>query len=104
MNRLLLGVAVGAALVYFFDSERGETRRMKASNWISQYVNADTVEQAREQARQATHSTMQQARSLTGQVSEQVSQLRSGRRATTPASNNASTANNATKTPASAQN
>lgn len=110
MNRFLWGIATGAALIYFFDSERGETRRMKASNWISQYVNADTMEQARhatqttmEQARHATQSTMQQARSLTGQVSEQVSQLRSSRRSATPATGASAASNNATKTPASAQ-
>jgi len=111
MNRFLLGVATGAALIYFFDSERGELRRTKASNWISQYVNADTMEQARhatqstmEQARHATQSTMQQARSLTGQVSEQVNQMRSSRRSTTPATSESAAANNASKASASAQN
>ena len=96
MNRILLGAAIGGALVYFFDNERGEARRMRASNWVSQYVNSDTVDQAR----QATQATVQQARSLTGQVSDQVNQLRSGRRSTTTS---AASANNSTKTSAGAQ-
>lgn len=96
MNRLLLGAAIGGALVYFFDNERGEARRMRASNWISQYVNSDTMEQAK----QATQATVQQARSLTGQVSDQVNQLRSGRRSTTTT---ATSGSNSTKAPAGAQ-
>ncbi len=91
MNRLLLGVAIGAALVYFFDSEQGESRRTRASSWMSQYVNADTVEQAR----QATQATVQQARSLTEQVSSQVSQLRTGRRAASNGSQPRDTASTA---------
>lgn len=96
MNRILLGAAIGGALVYFFDNERGEARRMRASNWVSQYVNSDTMDQAR----QATQATVQQARSLTGQVSDQVNQLRSGRRST---ATSATSVNNSTKTSAGAQ-
>jgi gas vesicle protein len=76
MNRILLGAAIGAAIVYFFDTERGETRRNRAANWGRQYINSDTVEQAK----QATQATVRQAKSLTGQMTDQVSQLRSGRR------------------------
>ncbi|HEX8995668.1 MAG TPA: YtxH domain-containing protein [Ktedonobacterales bacterium] len=96
MNRILLGAAIGAALVYYLDNERGEARRMRASNWISQYVNSDTMEQAR----QATQATVQQAKSLTGQVTDQVNQLRSGRRSTTTTGASLS---NSTKSSASAQ-
>lgn len=96
MNRFLLGAAIGGALVYFFDNERGESRRLRASNWISQYVNSDTMEQAK----QATQATVQQARSLTGQVSDQVNQIRSGRRSTT---STATSVNNSTKASAGAQ-
>lgn len=110
MNRFLLGIAAGAALVYFFDAEHGENRRMKASNWVSQYVNADTMQQARQatqatmqQARQATQSTMQQARSLTGQMSDQVNQLRSGRRSSSAATSDSLATDNATRTPAGTQ-
>jgi hypothetical protein len=76
MNRFLWGAAIGAALLYYLDAERGESRRMRASNWISQYVNADTMEQARS----TTRSTVEQARALKGQVTDQVNQLRSNRR------------------------
>lgn len=72
MNRILLGAAIGAALVYFLDVERGATRRQRASDFASQYVNADTMDQAR----QAGRSTMNQARSLTNSVGSQVSQMR----------------------------
>lgn len=96
MNRILLGAAVGAALVYFLDVERGEARRMRASNWASQYINSDTMDQAR----QATQATMQQAKALTGQVTDQVNQLRSGRRSTTTTG---ASLNNSTKASASAQ-
>jgi hypothetical protein len=79
MNRILLGAAIGAALVYFLDVERGAARRQRASDFASQYVNADTMDQAR----QAGRSTMNQARSLTNSVTNsvgsQVSQLRNRR-------------------------
>jgi len=82
MNRILLGAAIGAALVYFFDVEHGPARRQRASDFASQYINSDTMDQAREAGR----STINQARSLTNQVtnslSNQVSQLRN-RRSTT---------------------
>jgi gas vesicle protein len=77
MNRFLIGAAIGAALVYFLDIEHGEERRLRASNWVSQYVNADTMEQAR----QATRATAQRAQTVKGQITEQVNQLRSNRRA-----------------------
>lgn len=87
MNRILLGAAIGAALVYFFDVERGEDRRSRAADWTRQYVNADTITQARQATQQASQATVRQAKSLTGQVTDQVNQLRTGRRstATTPA-------------------
>jgi len=79
MNRILLGVAIGAALAYFLDAERGESRRQRAADFASQYINADTMDQAREAGR----STMNQARSLTNSVTSsvgsQVNQLRNRR-------------------------
>ena len=78
MNRILLGAAIGAALVYFLDVERGESRRQRAADFAGQYINADTMDQAREAGR----STMNQARSLTNSVGSQVSQLRNRRSST----------------------
>ncbi len=79
MNRILLGVVIGAALAYFLDVERGESRRQRAADFAGQYINADTMDQAREAGR----STMNQARSLTNSVTSsvgsQVSQLRNRR-------------------------
>ena len=95
MNRIIMGAAIGAALVYFLDTERGEARRTRFSNWATQYVNGDTMQQAR----QAGQATIQQAKSLTGQVGDQVNQLRSGRR-----SNGTSVASsNSTRSTAGAQ-
>jgi hypothetical protein len=80
MFRFLLGVSVGAALVYFLDAERGAERRAQAGSWAQQYVNADTIEQARQ-------TTVNQARTLGQQVSQRasavsgrVSQYRASRR------------------------
>jgi len=95
MNRIFIGAAIGAALVYFLDSERGEARRTQFSNWATQYVNGDTVQQAR----QAGQATIQQAKSLTGQVGDQVNQLRSGRRS----GGNSGSSSNSTRSTAGAQ-
>lgn len=80
MFRFLLGIGVGAAIVYFLDAEHGEERRARTNAWVRQYVNSDSIEQAR-------HTTVQQARNLGQQVSQQaeavsgrVSQYRAGRR------------------------
>ena|SRR5512146_2336897 len=64
MLRFLLGVAFGAALAYFLDTERGAARRAQANSWLREYVNADTIEQARQ-------TTMSQARNLGQQISQQ---------------------------------
>lgn len=80
MLRFLLGVGVGAALVYYLDAEHGEARRAKANEWLRQYVNSDTIEQARQ-------TTVSQARNLGQQIGQQasavgdrVSQYRASRR------------------------
>lgn len=93
MNRILLGAAIGAALVYFFDVERGEDRRRRTADWGRQYINSDTLSQARQATQQATQSTVRQARALTGQVSDSVNQLRSRRSSdTTPSYESADSA------------
>lgn len=64
MFRFMMGITVGAALAYFLDAERGPTRRAQANTWLRQYVNADSIEQARQ-------TTMSQARNLGQQISQQ---------------------------------
>lgn len=64
MLRFLLGVSVGAALIYYLDAERGANRRTQANDWMRQYVNSDTISQARQ-------TTMNQARTLSQQISQQ---------------------------------
>ena len=64
MFRFMMGITVGAALAYFLDAERGPTRRAQANAWLRQYVNADSIEQARQ-------TTMSQARNLGQQISQQ---------------------------------
>ena len=82
MFRFLLGVSVGAALVYFLDLERGADRRTQASAWARQYVNADTIEQARQTTMTQARSLGQQISQQAGAVSDRVSQYRASRRDT----------------------
>lgn len=84
MLRFLLGVSVGAALVYFLDVERGADRRTQASSWARQYVNADTIEQARQTTVNQARSLGQQISQQAGAVGDRVSQYRSSRRDNAP--------------------
>lgn len=100
MNRFLMGIGMGAALAYFYDQQRGEARRARLGEWVNQYFNSDTMEQAR----QATQATIGQARNLTGQVSDQVNQIRAGRRpATTTTTTTTTGTSNSAKSSAGAQ-
>ena len=83
MFRFLLGVGVGAALVYFFDAEHGAERRTQANEWARQYINSDTIEQARQTTMSQARSLGQQLSQQAGVVSERVGQYRASRRDTT---------------------
>lgn len=85
MWRFLFGVGVGAALIYYLDVEHGAERRSQANAWARQYVNADTIEQARQTTMSQARALGQQVKQGASQVGDRVSQYRSSRRtATTP--------------------
>ncbi len=79
MFRFLLGVGVGAALVYYLDAEHGEERRTQTSAWLQQYINADTIEQARQMTMNRARNLGQQISQQAGSVTDRVSQYRSAR-------------------------
>ena len=83
MFRFLLGIGVGAALVYYLDTERGPARRTETSVWMRQYINPDTMEQARQTTVSQARNLGQQLSQQAGAVSGRVSQYRSSRRADT---------------------
>jgi hypothetical protein len=80
MFRFLLGVGFGAALVYFLDTERGAARRTQTSAWVRQYVNPDTIEQARQTTLSQARNLGQQISQQAGVVTDKMSQYRSSRR------------------------
>jgi hypothetical protein len=85
MLRFLLGVGVGAALIYYLDVERGADRRAQANAWARQYVNSDTIEQARQSTMNQARAISDQVKQGANQVSDRVSQYRTSRRsASTP--------------------
>lgn len=80
MFRFLLGMGVGAALVYYLDTERGAARRTKTNAWVRQYVNPDTLEQARQTTVNQARNLGQQISLQAGVVTDKVSQYRSSHR------------------------
>ncbi|HEU0027356.1 MAG TPA: hypothetical protein VFQ25_09595 [Ktedonobacterales bacterium] len=80
MFRFLMGITFGAALAYFLDAERGATRRAQANTWLRQYVNADSIEQARQTTMSQARNLGQQLSQQAGAVSGRVNQYRSSRR------------------------
>jgi hypothetical protein len=81
MLRFLLGVGVGAALVYYFDVEHGANRRTQASEWMRQYVNSDTISQARQTTMNQARTLGQQISQQAGAVNDRIGQYRTDRRA-----------------------
>lgn len=47
MKRLVLFMAAGALLAYFFDRDNGAARRARANSWLQENVNGDTWQQVR---------------------------------------------------------
>ncbi|HEX9038736.1 MAG TPA: hypothetical protein VF808_17270 [Ktedonobacterales bacterium] len=87
MMRFLIGVGVGAALVYYLDQERGAARRAKANTWMRQYVNQDTMEQARQTTVSQARAIREQISQQAGAVNDRVAQYRAERRAATARAN-----------------
>jgi gas vesicle protein len=79
MFRFLIGVACGAALAYYMDAERGSSRRAQTSEWLRQYINSDTIEQARQTTMSQARNLGQQISQQAGVVSDRVNQYRSRR-------------------------
>lgn len=79
MFRFLLGVGVGAALAYYLDAEHGAERRTQTSAWVRQYINADTIEQARQMTLNQARNLGQQISQQAGSVTDRVSQYRAAR-------------------------
>jgi hypothetical protein len=86
MLRFLLGVGVGAALIYYLDTERGAERRAQVNGWARQYVNSDTIEQARQTTMNQARALGEQVKQGANQVTDRVSQYRSSRRNTNASS------------------
>ncbi len=80
MFRFLLGVGVGAALAYFLDTERGAERRTQANAMVRKYINADTIEQARQTTLNQARVIGQQISQQAGVVTDRVNQYRTARR------------------------
>lgn len=80
MFRFLLGVSAGAALVYFLDAEHGAERRAQANAWARQYINPDTMEQARQTTLSQARNLGQQISQQAGAVTDKVNQYRASRR------------------------
>jgi len=80
MFRFLLGIGVGAALVYYLDTEHGAARRTKTNAWMRQYINPDTLEQARQTTVSQARNLGQQISQQAGVVTDKVSQYRSSHR------------------------
>ncbi len=80
MFRFLTGIGIGVALIYYLDPERGAERRTKANAWLRQYVNADTIEQARQTTVSQARNLGQQISQQAGAVTDKVNQYRTSRR------------------------
>ncbi len=80
MFRFMLGIGVGAALIYYLDPERGAERRTKANTWLRQYVNSETIEQARQTTLSQARNIGQQISQQAGSVTDRVNQYRTSRR------------------------
>jgi gas vesicle protein len=77
MFKWLLGALVGGALVYFFDPQQGQKRRDEALGWIS-----SMMEQSPDRLQGIGQAAQDQWQGLSNNVSQRVSQMRTGTGAT----------------------
>jgi gas vesicle protein len=80
MFKWLMGALMGGALVYFFDPQQGQRRRDEAMGWV-----ANMMEQSPDRLQGISQAAQDQWQGLSSNVSQRVSQMRSG---ATPGSNN----------------
>lgn len=77
MFKWLLGALFGGALVYFLDPQNGQKRRDEAMNWIS-----TMLEQSPDRLQDFGQAAQDQIQGLSSNVSQRVSQMRTGTGAT----------------------
>ena len=85
MFKWLLGAVFGGALVYFLDPQNGQKRRDEAMNWIS-----TMLEQSPNRLQDFGQAAQGQLQGLSNNVTQKVSQMRSGT-GTTAGANTSST-------------
>lgn len=73
MFKWLLGALFGGALVYFFDPQNGQQRRDEAMGWISHML-----EQSPDRLQGIGQAAQDQWQGLSNNVSQRVSQMRTG--------------------------
>ena len=80
MKRLLVFMAAGAALAYFFDPDNGPARRARANAWLQENMNGDTWQQMRANVTSQAQNLGQKVSELRSTAQNSMSSLSSGAR------------------------
>jgi len=80
MKRLLLFMAAGAALAYFFDPDNGPARRTRANAWLQENMNGDTWQQMRSNVTSQAQNLGQKVNDLRSTAQSSISSLSSSAR------------------------
>ena len=87
MKRLLLFMAAGAALAYFFDPDNGPARRNRANAWLQENMNGDTWQQMRANVTTQAQNLGQRVNELRSTAQNSLSSISSGARSGSNSSN-----------------